>query len=74
MWNFSSVHRLHFPVIGEKGLALLITFHFKFQLIFSLFNFHMWMLSAVSLEYFSCLNEFVCPSHLFLNVWAVNPT
>ena len=74
MNSFSSVQRLHLPLIGEKGLALLMTFHFKSKPMFSLFKSHICMLSAVSVEYSSFLNEFVCPSHLLLNVWAVSPT
>ena len=67
------MHKLQRPVTGEKGAALLITFHSIVNWAPSDFNFQMYWLRVVLEALSSCLKEDLWPSHLSLKVFAVRP-
>ena len=72
--NFSDVHKLHFPVIGEKVFALRNIFQFILNFVPVLLKFHICWLRVVADCLCSSLKELLCCNHLCLNVFPVIPT
>ena len=71
---FSSIHKLHRLLTFEYALAFARIFHEIVNFSFFSFNSHRYLLSSVSLRFFSCLNDIWWLHHRVLNSVAVSPT
>ena len=74
MKYFSSIHKLHRLLTFEYALAFARIFHEIVKFSFFSFNSHRYLLSSVSLRFFSCLNDIWWLRHRVLNSVAVSPT
>ena len=71
---FSSIHKLHRLLRFEYALAFARIFHDIVNCSLFSFSSHKYLLSSVSLRFFSCLNDTWWLRHLDLNSVAVRPT